>query len=174
MTLDQALLEKARLEAARLAEAERQTLLVKADYHSSVRRLHLGGGSLREIADALGVSHQRVQQIVDATGGSWWQRVWKTRNALDAACICTYCDRPASEVAKLIAGPNVYICDRCVTAAEATAAGKAGAEFAVKRGRCAFCGRGSRGTRRIVAAARGAICSECLEQCHKILDERTP
>jgi hypothetical protein len=176
MTLDQALLDKARTEAARLAEAERQTLLTRGDYHAAVRRLHLGGGSLREIAEALGVSHQRVQQIVDATGGSWWQRVWKTRNTRDAACICTYCDRPASEVAKLIAGPNVYICDRCVAAAEATAAGKAKPAIGQAK-RCAFCSRtkrDGRGGRRIVTESSYGICTDCLEQCRKILDDRTP
>lgn len=27
---------------------------------------------------------------------------------------CTFCGKKAMEVAKLIAGPNVYICDECV------------------------------------------------------------
>jgi ATP-dependent Clp protease ATP-binding subunit ClpX len=27
---------------------------------------------------------------------------------------CSFCGRPDSEVAKLVAGPRVYICDRCV------------------------------------------------------------
>jgi ATP-dependent Clp protease ATP-binding subunit ClpX len=26
---------------------------------------------------------------------------------------CSFCHRPDSEVAKLVAGPRVYICDRC-------------------------------------------------------------
>jgi ATP-dependent Clp protease ATP-binding subunit ClpX len=26
---------------------------------------------------------------------------------------CSFCRRPEAEVAKLVAGPNVYICDRC-------------------------------------------------------------
>src|SRR5690242_10071804 len=28
---------------------------------------------------------------------------------------CAFCGRPRQEVRKLVAGPNVYICDRCVT-----------------------------------------------------------
>jgi ATP-dependent Clp protease ATP-binding subunit ClpX len=27
---------------------------------------------------------------------------------------CSFCRRPDAEVAKLVAGPCVYICDRCV------------------------------------------------------------
>ena len=28
---------------------------------------------------------------------------------------CAFCGRPRAEVRKLVAGPNVYICDRCVS-----------------------------------------------------------
>src|SRR5689334_4950684 len=112
MVLNEQLLENAKHEGERLAAAEREALLAKADYHTAVRRLHLGGGSLREVAQALGLSHQRVQQIVSSAGGTWWQRVWRTRNRRDA--VCTYCGRPPGEVEKLIAGPDVYICDACV------------------------------------------------------------
>src|SRR5437588_12021985 len=28
---------------------------------------------------------------------------------------CAFCGRPQQEVRKLVAGPNVYICDRCVS-----------------------------------------------------------
>src|SRR5439155_1568550 len=121
MALNEQLVKKAQDEAVRLADAERQALLARADYHTAVRRLHLGGGSLREIAQRLGLSHQRVQQIVRAAGGSWWQRVWRTRLASRDA-VCTFCERPPSEVAKLIAGPNVFICDACVALAEAAVA----------------------------------------------------
>src|SRR2546428_12062250 len=117
MTLDAPLLNKAKTQAAQFAEAERRAQLSRGDYHNAVRRLHLAGGSLREIAQALGVSHQRIQQIVEVAGGSWWSRMWRTRTVRRDA-ICTFCDRPSDEVAKLIAGPNVYICDACVVSAE--------------------------------------------------------
>src|SRR5512142_2381168 len=119
MVLNPELLEKARTAAARMADAERQALLSRADYHAAIRRLHLGGGSLREIAQALSLSHQRVQQIVRGAGGSWWTRAWRTRRHPPDA-ICTWCGRPPGEVSKLIAGPNVFICDACVEAAEGT------------------------------------------------------
>src|SRR5207247_10957170 len=116
-TNDQEHLKNAAVASEKLAEPARDTLLARADYHTSVRRLHLAGGSLREIAEALGLSHQRVQQIVDEAGGSWWTRVWRTRTPKRDA-VCTFCGRPPSEVSKLIAGPNVYICNACVEHAE--------------------------------------------------------
>jgi hypothetical protein len=176
MALDQPLLQKARAEAERFASAERHALLARTDYHTVVRRLHLSGGSLREIAQALGLSHQRVQQIVKGAGGSWWQRVWRSRNATQDA-VCTFCDRPSNEVAKLIAGPNVYICDACVTLAEKAVAGAPGrGPLVIAKGaapRCSFCRRFRKGTGRpIVAGAASNICGECVRICRQILDDR--
>jgi hypothetical protein len=36
---------------------------------------------------------------------------------LRARLVCSFCGRKASEVAKLVAGPKVYICDQCVAMA---------------------------------------------------------
>src|SRR5437867_11773584 len=114
MTLDAELLRKAKSAGSLLAEAERQALLARADYRAVIRRLHLSGGSLREIAQALGMSHQRVQQIVDAAGGSWWRRIWRTRGVKRDA-VCTFCDPAPGEEAKLIAGADPHIRDACLT-----------------------------------------------------------
>jgi hypothetical protein len=173
MALDEQLLEKARTQAEQLAEAERQAQLARADYHTAVRRLHLGGASLREIADALAVSHQRVQQIVNEAGGSWWQRVWRNRNARDANC--TFCGRPPGEVAKLIAGPNVYICDDCVSEAERSLTKGSRSPFARAEGaarKCSFCGKRKGAGRELLAAESGSICEACLRVCREILDDR--
>ena len=113
MVLDEQLLAKARAQGKNFADAERDAVLSRADYHAAVRRLHLAGASLREISEALGLSHQRVQQIVQNAGGTWWQRVWRSRKVKRDA-VCTFCGRPPSEVQKLITGPNVYICNDCV------------------------------------------------------------
>ena len=175
MTLDPDILEHARRAAADLADADRQALLARAEYHAAVRRLHLAGGPLREIAAALALSHQRVQQIVSNAGGSWWRRVWRTRR-LPADAICTWCHRPPSEVSKLIAGPHVYICDGCVVSAERALAGRpvkgAFADTnAPARGRCSFCGKGASGTRTLATGADGRVCSDCLRVCREILDK---
>jgi hypothetical protein len=174
MTLDVQLLKRAQSEAARMAEAEREALLARADYHTMVRRLHLGGASLREIAEALGLSHQRVQQIVRGAGGSWWQRVWRSRNVRRDA-VCTFCERPPAEVAKLIAGPNVYICDACVAAAERTLEDAGSHPFKRSKNpaaRCVFCGRLRSPKRRFVSAPPGLVCSDCLAVCRQILNDR--
>jgi hypothetical protein len=174
--LDEQLVKKARSEGERFAEAERQALVTRADYHTAVRRLHLAGGSLREMARALGMSHQRVQQIVKGAGGSWWQRVWRSRNVRRDA-VCTFCGRPPGEVAKLIAGPDVYICDACVGLAETTFAGVShqGALVMSRRtaARCSFCGRfRKRAERPLVAGPSSNVCGECLRLCRQILDDR--
>ncbi len=172
MTLDPSLLENARTAGARLAEAERLALVARADFHAAVRRAHLGGGSLREIAEALSLSHQRVQQIVRSAGGSWWMALRNRRAPRDP--ICTWCDRPPSEVSKLIAGPKVFICDACVEASERALSGTAAVgnvmtpAGAGSRRRCDFCGKRADGKRRVATGA-GSVCSECLAVCREIL-----
>src|SRR4030095_8710400 len=141
MGMPQEMLEKARAAGADLAEAERKVLTTRGEYHTAIRRLHLAGAPLREIADALSLSHQRVQQIVSISGGSWWRRAWRTRRSMNGA-VCTWCDRPPSEVTKLVAGPDIYICDACVAAAGRVERGtvKTGPLKLAKAGeRCTFC-----------------------------------
>jgi hypothetical protein len=173
--LNPELLERARAARADLDEADRRALLSRAEYHTAVRRLHLAGGSVREVAQALSLSHQRVQQIVQGAGGTWWRRIWRTRTVRPDAT-CTWCGRPPSEMAKLVAGPRVYICDACVSAAERTAAGlEASGPFALTtrssiRRRCSFCNRMAARDRPLLAAAAGQICSACLDTCRQIMD----
>lgn len=179
MTIEPELLNKARSASERWTEAERQTLLLRADYQTAVRRLHLAGGSLREIAEALGVSHQRVQQIVEEAGGSWWRRAWRTRTVKGDA-VCTFCGRPPGEVSKLIAGPNVYICDACVELAGQVISGtpKAPSLFFLSRGgarsACSFCGERRDEERPVVTRHETNVCGDCLRLCREILNERTP
>jgi ClpX C4-type zinc finger len=171
--MDSPLLESAREAGARLAEAERQAVLARADYHTAIRRLHLAGTPLREIAQMLSLSHQRVQQIVSARGGSWWQ-VWRRRGTTGDA-VCTWCGRPPAEVHKLIAGPKIYICDSCVESAERVIAGRPtpGLQLATAgaRTRCSFCRKRADGDRSVVAGPANA-CGECLRICREILTAR--
>ncbi|HZQ16952.1 MAG TPA: Clp protease N-terminal domain-containing protein [Gaiellaceae bacterium] len=65
MTLDEQVLAEAREVRQRLVDLESQTAHARVDYHHAIKKLHAAGGSLREIADALELSHQRVHQIVE-------------------------------------------------------------------------------------------------------------
>ena len=63
--LDATLLGEAKTTRDRLLELQHELETARADYNHAVRRLHAAGGSLREIAENLGLSHQRVHQIVE-------------------------------------------------------------------------------------------------------------
>ena len=170
--MDSPLLESAREAGAQLAEAERRALLARADYHTAIRRLHLAGTPLREIAQTLSLSHQRVQQIVSASGGSWWQ-VWKRRGSTVDA-VCTWCGRPPAEVHKLMAGPKIYICDACVENAERVMDGKTKPGLQLVAGarvRCSFCRKRAGGDRPVVSGPAN-VCGDCLRVCREILDSR--
>jgi len=65
MTLDESTLTEARELRSRLLELQHDADRAKLDYHHAIRRLHAAGGSMREIAEELDLSHQRVHQIVE-------------------------------------------------------------------------------------------------------------
>ena len=178
MAIHQELLKKAKAASDRLADTEHEVQLARTEYYSIIRRMHLAGGSLREISQALGLSHQRVQQMVQATGGSWWQRIWRSRNRKENL-VCTFCKRSQNEFSKLIAGPEVYICDRCVAKAERIikASGiSAFSGFLVpmkegSRARCSFCRKGRASDRQLLTGSAANICSECLGVCRQVLQD---
>jgi DNA-binding MarR family transcriptional regulator len=66
MTLDEHLLQEAKGVRERLLDLQHEVDRARVDYQHVIRRLHAAGGSMREIAEELGLSHQRVHQIVDA------------------------------------------------------------------------------------------------------------
>jgi len=177
MALDRDLLAAARVAGERLIAAENDARTARADYHHAVRRLHLAGAPLREVAQALGISHPRVQQIVQATGGTWWTRMWRTRR-VGPDMACSFCGLLSEHVARLIAGPEVFICDACVRLAEAvqqTRKPKSSARARIEpiasgKVRCSFCGRkGSEA--RLVGDTENTVCRDCLELCRRILDD---
>lgn len=178
MALDKDLLSAATAAGQRLSAAEHDARAARADYHHAVRRLHVAGAPLREVAQALGISHQRVQQMVKATGGTWWTRMWRTRR-ISPDMTCSFCLRPSEHVEKLIAGPEVFICDACVLSAEQVLRTKKPKGTGHQRmepigtvkTRCSFCGRKPSKARGMAGAAEGIVCSECLELCRRILDD---
>src|ERR1700726_6758 len=173
------LLAEARQAQERLIDAERDAEVARVEFYRAVRRLHLHGSSLRELAADLGISHQRVHQIVEEAGGS---RRWvRAGRPAPKGLACTFCGEPQKMVRKLIAGPGVYICDRCVALA-GTVIGEgnpARTEFGTMTAvpaeqsgvRCSFCGKErSRVERTAIVAevtvertsASAAICDQCL------------
>ena len=179
MAVDPDLLSEAKIAEADLIEAEHAADVARAEFNRAVRRLHLAGGSLREVAAALGLSHQRVHQIVEAAGGS---RRWRKGAKTPRPGPCSFCGRTAEKVKKLIAGPGVYICDRCIPVASQTiATGEpAGPPAAViepvaeedMAEKCSFCGKRRHQVPGLAAAGSARICAECLQLCHEILTER--
>jgi ATP-dependent Clp protease ATP-binding subunit ClpA len=67
--LDPTTLREARESRDRMLDAQHTLESARADYSHAIRRLHADGGSLREIAQSLGLSHQRVHQIVEGDEG---------------------------------------------------------------------------------------------------------
>jgi ATP-dependent protease Clp ATPase subunit len=98
---------------------------------------------------------------------------------------CSFCGKTQKQVKKLIAGPDAYICDGCVSRAHAVIAepgrtaatpiatiqmvnDEAGAE------ECSFCGKRRDHVAAMASAGDRRICDECLELCDEILSEEPP
>jgi hypothetical protein len=189
-------------ELVREAKAARELLLAsqhaaeraKTDYHHAIRRLHAAGGSLREIAEALSLSHQRVHQIIDeAAEPTRWRRRRRGQVMRGPPGPCSFCGRSHQECEQLIAGPGVFICDRCVRQAtrlsveapgEGRPEGPLRMEAPGSQARCSFCGKqAARHGALLVAGGREVapggkfgqdgtrICDECLDLCLEILAE---
>jgi hypothetical protein len=190
MGLDRELVREAERAKEQLAVAQHAAYRAKVDYHQAIRRLHAAGGSLREIAEALRLSHQRVHQILDAAEPTrrWWRR--RAQLLSGPAGPCAFCGRPRDVCAKLIAGPGVFICDRCVVQATRLTAGPAvedqtkgsmRLEPSGSEAKCSICGQEARKARHLVASGRSVpagkfgdlprICDECLDLCLEILAE---
>ena len=186
--MDETLLAEARQAQERLIDAERDADVARADFHRAVRRLHLHGASLRELASGLGLSHQRVHQIVESAGGS---RRWMRRDRVrpdPGLLACTFCGKDQKQVKKLIAGPSVYICDGCVGLAKVVLSDSqpvateiaeltAGPEDE-PRTQCSFCGKRRDQVASLIVSsvqterqAPATTCSECLDLCTEIITE---
>ena len=162
MVLDERLLQEARGAGERIAQLERETAAATAAYHQAVRRLHVAGSSMREIAAALELSHQRVHQIVES--GSGLKRRWKLRKQ-PGPLICSFCQKPAAQVQKLVAGAAGYICGDCIDMAEAGGFDRVHANSTL---RCTFCVKSRKNVARMLAGASAQICDHCLRLCEEI------
>ena len=181
MPLDADLLNEAQTAEARVIDAQQAADIARAEFHGAVRRLQLAGASLREIAEALGLSHQRVHQIVEAAGGS---RRWRRHHASEGERpSCSFCGQDQKQVEALIAGPGVFICDRCigrVHKALSVTDRRVSTPIAIiqqvndedRTERCSFCGKRRHQVSAMASAGDARICDECLRLCSEIRRER--
>jgi hypothetical protein len=93
-----------------------------------------------------------------------------------AECRCSFCGRGGLEVDHLVAGPGVFICDRCVEGASKLRRGPAASSAGLtivtgETGTCGFCGKSAREVERLVAGPEAVICNACLALCREIQDE---
>jgi hypothetical protein len=178
MGIDQRLLGLARRAGERIEESERVVGEARREFQRAIRTLYLDGASMREIAEAVGLSHQRVHQLLDLP------RAGRASRAAKAAC--SFCGREQSQVKKLICGPGgVGVCEKCVALAEQAldrsgpASSLAAVVVPTSDAPCSFCGKTSESPRleegrlSLVASAenRGVICKECLDLAREILRE---
>ena len=191
MGLDKELVREAARAKEELAVAEHAAYRAKVHYHQAIRRLHAAGGSLREIADAFRLSHQRVHQIINEAAEATGRRRWRRQpQVLSELGPCSFCGRPRDVCPKLIAGPGVFICDRCVMQATRLAAGPAvegpaeglmRLEAPGSQARCSFCSLEARQVRQLVASGLSVpagtvgelprICDKCRDLGLEILAE---
>lgn len=164
------LVQRVNVAREELAAAERVARKKRSEYHAAIGELSHAGLTVREIGKAVDLSFQRVQQIL-------------------GALMCSFCEQPASEVQKLIAGGGErrpFICDGCVSRASAALRtkdrvvedGPVMSFTAATREACDFCGChiGDRGVglQRIAAMAtfnRTWICRQCVKACAEVLQE---
>ena len=120
MTIDRDALIATRAARSRVEELEKALDLARANYHTSVRRLYEAGASLRELATGLGVSHQRVHQIVEAATPTR-----ERARSISSITACDFCgrahlERRALQVGRPVAADEVSICDECLGTCRAT------------------------------------------------------
>jgi ATP-dependent protease Clp ATPase subunit len=78
---------------------------------------------------------------------------------------CSFCGRTQGQVAKLIAGPGVYICSGCVALA------RTWPPLPYPGRSCSFCGWWNSREGRVVAQGSTSICAVCLDLCDEIVAE---
>lgn len=185
MSLDEDVLRDVEAARCTLEALEDQAYEARAAFHQAIRRLHASGGSMREIATALGMSHQRVHQIIGTEGIVEVEAsaVTEVSSLPVAATVttgedaCSFCGAPRREVDKLLAGPGpVFVCGSCVQQAADAVTGKStGGTLRVvpvdADATCSFCGNPSAIGGVMAEAADGhpRMCAQCTATCERLL-----
>lgn len=171
----------------RLEALEASVYEARNAFHHAIRRLHAAGGSMREIATALGMSHQRVHQIIgedaiieiQATArdvvplsptpsvpavarGAAVDRADGRDPAGPPEDRCAFCGAARSDSVRLLGTPGRrFICSACVVGAR-------GALSVTSARTCSYCGRTSTSTTS-TADMHTTICEACVASCERLL-----
>ncbi len=185
MTLDEKLLAEVMAARVRMESLEDAAWEARAELHRAVRRLHHAGGSLREIATELGMSHQRVHQIVGEDAVS--EVEVETGPLLPARAsaqvgddTCAFCGSVRGDVERMLTGPGAtFVCGGCVLRARQAVEG----DLSMAAGRyflspaqadehpCTFCRNAHTEAGPVVERSDGGVrmCTSCLEACERML-----
>ena len=194
MTLDEDVLRDVEAARDRLEALEDDAYEARAAFHQAIRRLHTTGGSMREIATALGMSHQRVHQIIGTEGIVEVEPSAVTEvspaapSASSAVAVtagedsCSFCGAPRRELDKLLAAPGpVFICGSCVArTAELVNGGSPGGPLRLvpvdEDATCSFCGNPSAvgGVMAEAQAGWPRICRRCIDTCTRLTSSQEP
>ena len=168
MSLDPFLLATARAAARTLQDAERAIEPLREDYRTCIRALNAGGASLREIAAALGLSHQRVHQLVQGEGRPMQKAPppHAVARPVEVGPTCGLCGEAAIDGA-----PGLPVCAGCRKIGRLLMAGEVlegdrGLRLARRHQRphCLGCHRLPQAGEVFLAGVEGAVCPDCLER----------
>jgi hypothetical protein len=176
MTLDNKTLSMALSLSAEVKKLSQKLEQAKIDYHKAVRQMYLSGWSMRQIANKLDISHQRVYQIIDsaAAQGEWTQGV-------SEATACSFCGTTHANRSLLVFGPGVTICSKCIAVCDKVLASgrqeKSGDVYLQplalpNEARCSFCRKKSNTTGQLIAGRDERICPQCLDMSKAILEQQ--
>ncbi len=86
---------------------------------------------------------------------------------------CSFCGKAVDEVANIIQGPSVHICNECVVESRSALSGAPKQAWSANDGRCNFCGRDQTHHLRRVGkeGVEARICEECVKLCEEVLIE---
>ena len=169
MSLDPPLLAKARAAAQALHQGEAGIEPLRENHRTGLRALHAAGASLREIATALGLSHQRVHQLVQPQTVAAEKPARRGRAPAGgprSRCTCCVC----GGVGAAAATGYGSVCAPCRAAGQALLDGEGeGGDRGLRlvrrhqRPRCGACGRQPDAGEAFLAGAFGAMCRQCLD-----------
>lgn len=93
--------------------------------------------------------------------------MWSILRGRSKTLRCSFCNKTQNEVSKLIAGPNVYICEECVDLCVDILK----QELSKKPQDCRLCGLTKEMQEMSRVPGRGPICSDCLQVVRGMIEK---